>query len=168
VRSDYICANDIEKLLKLLQPANRLVCKLALNTGLRIDDCLSIEKSQLRERYTAIEKKTGLHRRVWIGKKLLYELKRFCAGNGSRFVFPHRFDNNRHRTRQAVFKDIKAQCEKLGIKSNISPHSFRKAYAVKYFKKAGSLEAVQKRLGHKKLETTILYALADKINGSVQ
>lgn len=163
MRSEFICAEDMERLLNKLQRPNSLACKVAVKTGLRIDDCLAIEKAQLKERFTVTEKKTGYHRRVWIGKKLLGELLQFCKGNKSLYVFPHRFDPERHRTRQAVFKDIRKQCERLEIKGRVSPHSFRKAYAVKYFSKTGNLSAVQKRLGHKKLETTILYAMADKI-----
>ena len=79
------------------------------------------------------------------------------------FIFPHRLDPKRHRTRQAVFKDIKKQAEVLGLHPQISPHTFRKVYAVKLYHRTKDLATVQRILGHKKMETTLIYALADVI-----
>ena len=114
-------------------------------------------------RVTVVEKKTGNKRRVYIGKKLLKEIYKFLGTRKKGFLFPHRTKPEKHRTRQAVFKDLKINASKLGLGSHISPHSFRKVYAVKLYKRTENLLTVQKIMGHKKLETTLIYALADKI-----
>ena len=163
MRSSYIAPEDFEKLSARLQPANLLALRIAAQTGLRIDDVLSLRIEKLKARITVTEKKTGKRRRVYIGKKTLALIANFVGRRDSGFIFPHRLDPERHRTRQAVFKDVKKQAEFLGLHSQISPHSFRKVYAVKLYRRTGSLSAVQRILGHKKMETTLIYALADVI-----
>lgn len=140
-----------------------LACKIAAQTGLRIDDVLSLRIEKLKTRLTVLEKKTSNKRRVFIGKKLLREIFEFLGTRKSGFLFPHRTKPEKHRTRQAVFKDLKINALKLGLDCHVSPHSFRKVYAVKLYKRTNDLLRVQKILGHKKLETTLIYALADKI-----
>lgn len=163
MRSDYISPSDFALLSKKLQPANLLACKIAASTGLRIDDVLSLRIEKLKLRITVTEKKTGNKRRVYIGKKLLQEIKSFVGRRRKGFIFPHRTKRRKHRTRQAVFKDLTTNAKLLGLKSHISPHSFRKVYAVKLYKRTRDLQRVQKIMGHKKMETTLIYALADCI-----
>ena len=57
-------------------PANRLVCQLCLDTGLRIDDALALRTEQLyASRVTVIEKKTKKRRSLTTKKDLLAELQ---------------------------------------------------------------------------------------------
>ena len=163
MRSGYIAPEDFKRLAVRLQPANLLALRIAMQTGLRIDDVLSLRIEKLKIRLTVTEKKTGNKRRVYIGKRLLKVIFDFVGRRKIGFVFPHRLDPKRHRTRQAVFKDIKKQAEALGLHSQISPHTFRKVYAVKLYHRTKDLATVQRILGHKKMETTLIYALADVI-----
>lgn len=163
MRSAYISPEDFQKLASKLQPANLLAVRIAAQTGLRIDDVLALRIEKLKIRLTVTEKKTGNKRRVYIGKKLLKEILKFIGRRKKGFVFPHRFKRGCHRTRQAVFKDIKNQARALKINTQISPHTFRKVYAVNLYKRTKNLATVQRILGHKKMETTLIYALADVI-----
>ena len=128
MRSGYIAPEDFKRLAAKLQPANLLALRIAMQTGLRIDDVLSLRIEKLKMRVTVTEKKTDNKRRVYIGKKLLKVIFNFVGQRKTGFVFPHRLDSKRHRTRQAVFKDIKIQAEALGLHSQISPHTFRKVF----------------------------------------
>lgn len=163
MRSGFITPDEFNLISSRLQPANLLAIRISAQTGLRIDDVLSLRIEKLKPRFTVTEKKTGNKRRIYIGKKLLNVIFDFVGNRKDGFVFPHRLDKQRHRTRQAVFKDIKKQAEFLGLHAQISPHTFRKVYAVKLFHRTGNLATVQRILGHKKMETTLIYALADVI-----
>lgn len=153
---------DLDFVLRLLMPENRLVMRIAILTGLRVDDVLSIKTESLyKDRFSILEKKTGKRRVIRLPKALKEECVK-CAGRV--FVFPHRDDGFRHRTRSAVWKDIKRAAAALRIPDNITPHSARKFYAQRLYESTGNdLFAVQKALNHSSPETTFVYYLSQNI-----
>lgn len=167
MRADYVDELIMQALLADLQYPNRLVMRICVKTGLRLDDVLSIPKDKLHVRFTVREKKTGKAKRVYLGVDLYRELYAWAWYNprnrGCRYLFPHRLDRDRHRTRQAVFKDVKKIAARLQLGGNISPHSARKAAAVREFARTRSLAAVRDFLNHDSDLTTIIYALSDKL-----
>lgn len=156
----YIDGDQLELVLALLTPANRLACQLALHTGLRISDVLSIRTEQLRPRLTIRETKTGKSRRITIPVKLLAAIK---AQAGDIWAWPGRTDPTQHRTRQAVWADVKRAQRALRLRDNIGPHSLRKTYAVRRYAARGDLADVQRALNHTDPAVTMLYAMADHL-----
>lgn len=141
-------------------PANRLAVRVSMATGLRISDVLSIKTSQLAERFSVIEHKTGKRRRVYIPRALLGEM---FAQSGRYYVFPSRCNEMKPRTRQAVFKDLKRAAKLFRVDKdiNLAPHSARKVFAVEKLKKTGDLKKVQQLLNHSSEAVTMVYAMAD-------
>lgn len=141
-------------------PQNRLALQISLATGLRIDDVLHLKTSQLeKERFTIKEMKTGKSRRVRLPKALREECLRH---SGRYYVFEHRLDPKKPRTRQAVYKDLKRACKLFRVNGlQISPHTARKIYSVGLFDKCNSVEKVQSVLNHSKPEVTEVYTLSD-------
>jgi integrase len=88
---------------------------------------------------------------------------RALAISGQHYIFEHRLNGRNHRTRQAVFKDLKKACGNFGIKKNVSVHSLRKIYAVDEYEKTGDLKKVQKLLNHSGEAVTMIYAMANAI-----
>ena len=82
---------------------------------------------------------------------------------GRYYCFEHRINPKKHRTRQAVFKDLRRSAKAFRVSAHVSTHSLRKIYAVDYFKRNGNLKKVQKLLNHSSEAVTMLYAMADKI-----
>lgn len=158
--SDYIFKEEFAHILAALMPQNRLAMEVSLATGLRIGDVLALKTSKLKQRMTVREQKTGKNRRVALPNDLY---KRLLGNAGRIYVFEHRTDEKRHRTRQAVYKDIKrtAKLFRIPRKLIISPHSARKIYAVDSFKRLQSIEKVQRLLNHSREAVTVLYAMAD-------
>ena len=158
LRTDSAEKEDWKLIQKLLTPPNALAAQIALKTGLRISDVLSIKTDQLKQRqFTVTEQKTKKKRRIFLNESLKEALR---AQAGETFVFEHAHDPNRHRTRQAVYKDIKRAAKALRLDGNIAPHSARKTYAVDYYRKHG-LAATQKKLGHRFPSTTLIYLLSE-------
>lgn len=145
--------------MRLLTPTNRLVMELCIITGLRIGDVLAIRTAKLARRMTIREAKTGKSRRVSIPAGLLEELRRQAGGV---YVFEGARDRQKHRTRQAVWKDLKRAAKAARIPANVGPHSARKIYAVDLYRRRG-LEAAQAALNHDEAAVTLLYALADEL-----
>lgn len=156
IRTDYIPDQDLEVILALLTPANRLACQVSMHTGIRISDVLSLKPAQLIPRPTIVEAKTGKRKRISLTKQLLGRLK---AQAGPEWVFPGRISG--HRTRQAVWADIKRAQRAMRLPANIGPHTLRKVYAVRLMHQAGDLAKVQKALNHDDQAVTMLYAMAD-------
>ena len=160
MQSDYIFHEELNHILAALVPPNRLALEVSLYTGLRLSDVLSIKTQNLKQRFSIQEQKTGKRRHVYLTKELLERLQ---LQAGSMYVFPHRLDGRRHRTRQAVWKDINRAMRLFRIPKAlvVSPHTCRKVYAVEKFRKTGNIAEVKKLLNHSNEGVTAIYAMAD-------
>ena len=163
MRTEVTTVQNFERILYLLTEQNRLIMQVALNTGLRISDVLSITRKDLNDflqgkEILITEQKTGKNRILDINKELANKM---LLQSGSKFVFEHRLDQNKHKTRQAIFKDVKRAKKSLRIKQNIAPHSARKMYAVHLMEKLNDINKVREIMQHTDTETTMLYAFAN-------
>lgn len=162
MRSQYMHSSELSHILAALTPENRLACEISLCTGLRISDVLSLRTGQIKkQRFTVKEMKTGKTRFVYLPKELW---ERALKMSGTFYVFEHRLNSREHRTRQAVFKDLRRAAVLFRCSEHISPHSLRKAFAVEEFHKTCDIKRVQKLLNHSDEAVTYLYAMADIID----
>lgn len=160
MRSDWVSGDIMSHILAALTRENKLAILVSLTTGLRISDVLNLRTEQLSNRFTITERKTLKHKLVVLSDNLLDEL---MSISGKIYVFEHRLDARKHRTRQAVYKDIKRAAKAFRIDLNVSTHSARKIYAVKQYKRTCSLNRVKELLNHSSEAVTLIYALADQI-----
>lgn len=162
-RSKYAEREYIDHILACMMAPNAEALRLSLDYGLRIGDVLSMPRSALESgTYSLMEEKTGKRRVVRLSQLHIDACMRIA---GRYFVFEHRLTPKKHRTRQAVYKDLKRICKVFRV-DGISPHSARKVYAVEKLRKSGDLAKVQRALNHSDPEITLLYALADHISAA--
>lgn len=161
MRAGYLIERQLDLILAALTPENRLVCRVMLDTGLRISDVVELRREAVNINFTVTEKKTKKRRRVRLSPELMTEIKE--RSDGSPWAFPSPADPQRHRTRQAVWKDIKRAQRAFRLPINAAPHSMRKVYAVELMHKYGDIERVRRALNHTHYDTTILYAMADQL-----
>jgi integrase len=158
--ADWVNEQSMGHILAALTAANRRVMWVALCSGLRISDVLNIKTEQLLGKkgdfehgikVSVRESKTGQTRRFWMPRELRLELLQHA---GKLYVFPSRTCQNRHRTRQAVEKDLHRARALLRLPSTItvSCHTARKMYAVAHGR--GSLH-------HKSKIVELMYDTAD-------
>lgn len=159
--TDYIAPGDLEAVYRALTLPNELVLRVCEETGIRIGDALSLKTDELKERFTIMEQKTGKRRRIRIRAALLEALKR---NSGRVYVFPNRRSEERPRTRQAVWKDLKRAAKAFRLTINLAPHSVRKTYAVELARRGYDVEAIQKRLNHESAAVTALYLIAGLVD----
>lgn len=162
--ADYVPRDELGHVYAALMPANRLACQVSEATGLRIGDVLALRTEQLRkgQRITVRECKTGKSRRVYIRRDLWSQL---LAQAGQEWVFEGRTDPAKHRTRQAVWADLKRAAKAFRLPQQVSPHSLRKVYAAGLWEESGDLGKVGKALNHSPWhpETTMIYAMAAEL-----
>ena len=139
-------------------PQNELVMRVVLHTGLRISDVLALRPEQLKPSGWLVEQKTGKRRRYGLPEPLLTELKR---QSGRFWVFEGQSDPKKHKTRQAVWHDVKRAAKAFRLPQNVGTHSFRKAYAVDLMRRYGDIEKVRRNLNHRSASVTQIYAMAD-------
>ena len=156
--TEYLLDREVEQVLDLLTPENRLVLRVLLHTGIRIGDALQLRTAQLRPNFWITEQKTGKRRQVGLPEPLLTDLREAA---GAEWVFPGAAPG-KHRTRQAVWKDVKRAAAAARLTANAAPHSARKVYAVKLLEQYGDIERVRRALNHGGIEVTLIYAMADK------
>lgn len=159
MRTDYLLQKEVDRVLDLLTPENRLVMRVCLHTGLRLGDVLELHTDALKPHFWVTESKTGKRKQIGLPEPLLSDLK---ANAGSVYVFEG-CTPQRHRTRQAVWKDVKRAAIACRLPQNVAPHSARKVYAVDLLQKYGDIEKVRKILNHQYASTTMIYAMADKL-----
>lgn len=165
MRSKWVTDEVIRAILVALTPPNRLAVEMSWRYGMRIGDVLATRTEDVRKgRWTYKEEKTGKRRRVTLSKGFQAELLRQA---GRVFVFEHRLDWRRHRTRFAVYKDVRRVADFFRLGRGVTPHTARKAYAVREYHAHGNdLARVQRLLNHSSEAVTMIYALADDISKS--
>lgn len=156
--TEYLIRKEMEYVLAALTPENRLVCEVCIATGLRVGDVLSLKTERLAPQFWIVESKTKKRRRVNLKADLLDRLR---ENAGELWVFPGARDPDKHRTRQAVWHDIKRAARAFRLPQNVGVHSLRKIYAVEKLERTkGDLSAVQRALNHSDPTTTLCYVMA--------
>lgn len=163
MRARYLTDEEIS-LLTSVSPSLWLPFIVGAKTGLRIGDVLKIRPTDIYcggVRYVA--QKTGKEGRAALDTDTLCAL--LSGTKGAPWCFPSPRDPMRHLTRQAAWSRVKSACRRAGVDPRgVSPHSFRKVFAVGLLHKTNIAE-VQKALQHDRNDTTGLYAFADWATG---
>lgn len=155
--TEYLYQQEIDRVLAALTPQNQLIVRMILHTGMRLSDALKMPSEGLSTSGWYVEAKTGKKRRYGLPRPLLEAI---LEQADSQWAFPGR-KKGTHKTRQAVWRDIKRASVAFRLPQNVGAHSFRKVYAVKLMKKYGRLEKVQRNLNHASSSVTAIYAMAD-------
>lgn len=131
--------------------------QISIETGLRVGDVVALKASAV--------KSDGIHFKAQkTGKKGVAKISaalRRALPKGSGYLFPSPRDPSQHITRQALWGRVKRAAKSAGVDlDGVSPHSFRKSFAVELYKDKG-FAAVQSALQHANAATTELYAFSD-------
>lgn len=160
MKTEYLLHREVEHVLAALMPVNRVVMRVCIHTGLRVGDVLALRTDQIAPRFWVTEQKTKKRRIVGIPADLMADMRKIA---GKKYVFEHGNDPERHRTRQAVWKDVKRAARAFRLPQNVAPHSARKVYAVDLLAKYGDIAKVQRALNHSGPSVTMIYAMADQL-----
>lgn len=158
--TDFLLNQQVERVLGCLMPCNRLVIECIIQTGLRVSDVLAFKTADLRKglQWWITEGKTGKRRRVNLNRRLWNDL---IDQAGEVWVFEHRTDPAKHRSRGTVWADVKRASKAYRLPQNVGTHSFRKVYAVDLMRKYGDSDRVRRALNHSSMEVTVIYMAAD-------
>ncbi len=169
---DTLSVEDIDNLINAIDLSkpegerNKAMLETLYSSGLRVSELVNLKISNIYSEigFLKITGKGNKERLVPIGKTALKQIKNYVEsyrnhldikkGNED-FLFLNR--NGRKLTRVMVFTIIKNLAVKIGLKKNISPHTFRHSFATHLVEGGADLRAVQEMLGHESITTTEIY-----------
>ena len=152
-------------------PRNRAMLETLYSSGLRVSELIGLQMNCVLEDigFLRVIGKGNKERLVPIGREALKHIKIYveqirCHVDIKRghehIVFLNR--RGAQLTRVMIFTIIKNLTEKIGLKKNISPHTFRHSFATHLIEGGADLRAVQEMLGHESITTTEIYTHLDR------
>lgn len=159
---DLLAAPDLDSAEGM---RDRAMLELLYATGLRVSELVSLTADQLglAQGVVRVIGKGGKERLVPMGEEAADWLRRFLAGARAELLgarqcnalFPTRRGDG--MTRQAFWYRVKKHAAAAGIRSALSPHTLRHAFATHLVNHGADLRVVQLLLGHSSLSTTQIY-----------
>lgn len=137
------------------------------STGMRIGEMVLLNKNDIdfNERECKVFGKGNKERIVYFDARTKIHLMNYLDDrkddNNALFVSLSK------KNKRLTISGIEARLRKLGIKLGIDkvhPHKFRRTLATMAIDKGMPIEQLQKLLGHKKIDTTLQYAMVKQSN----
>jgi integrase/recombinase XerD len=162
---------QVEKLLQApdisarLGLRDRAMLETLYATGLRVSELVGLTLSQmsLGQGVVRVIGKGDKERLVPLGEEAISWLQRYLAEGRPALVRRRATDavfataRGASMTRQAFWHNLKRHARTAGIRSAISPHTLRHAFATHLMNHGADLRVVQMLLGHADLSTTQIY-----------
>ncbi|MDH5367517.1 MAG: site-specific tyrosine recombinase XerD [Cyclobacteriaceae bacterium] len=150
---------------------NRAMLEVLYSSGLRVTELVELRMNNIffDVGFLRVIGKGDKERLVPIGTDALKYVKIYieeirCHINIQSGFENYIFLNRRGKklTRVMIFTIIKNLALKIGLKKNISPHTFRHSFATHLIEGGADLRAVQEMLGHESITTTEIYTHMDR------
>ena len=157
---NHLLVSMKKELRRPVQLRNFLIVKILLETGLRMNELIHIEKKHIdfsTQTMLVDMTKTHAHRIVCFKEETEKDLQTWLALHPH---VPYLFYNLRtfKRMTTASIESLFYQLKKrYGIQDNITPHKWRHTFATSFLRKGGDLETLRMLLGHSNLKTTQKY-----------
>ncbi len=161
--------NDLINAIDLSKPEgerNRAILETLYGCGLRVSELINLKLSDLyfEEDFIKVTGKGNKQRFVPISRvnqkyiNIYWKEVRVhlpIQKEHEDFVFLNR--RGKQLTRAMIFTIVKRLAEQIGLKKNISPHTFRHSFATHLLENGADLRAIQQMLGHESITTTEVY-----------
>lgn len=174
---DTLEYNEIVKLLEAIDLStpegarNRAMLEVLYSSGLRVSELVELKRANVYFDlgFLRVIGKGNKERLVPIGRDAMKYLNIYLED--IRVHVPvqkgfegHVFLNRRGKkiSRVSVFLIIKALAAAIGLRKDISPHTFRHSFATHLIEGGADLRAVQEMLGHESITTTEIYTHLDR------
>lgn len=166
---EYLTEEEVGKLLDVEVKSpydyrNKTILELLYSSGIRISELVNIKTPNYdsEECLIRIMGKGSKERIVPLGDYAVNIMNDYMNNYRPLINRKHTdyiFINNRGDkiSRQFIFKVIKKEALKKGIKKDISPHTLRHTFATHLLKNGADLRIIQELLGHENISTTQIY-----------
>ena len=147
---------------------DKAILEVLYGCGLRVSEAVALQISCvfLKEGFIRVIGKGNKERLVPLGEMAVEAIKAYLDvrpnpddAASSDILFLNRF--GRSLSRVSIFNMIKRQAVAVGIRKEISPHTFRHSFATHLLEHGADLRMVQEMLGHESISTTEIYTHID-------
>ena len=157
--------NEVEKLLKAPKDRNitelrdKAMLEMLYATGMRISELVNLKEVNVDKNRQVVKVlgKGSKERLIPFGDEALDSLQKYLHKRNSRNIYI--FLNNRDNklSRVGFWQRVKIYLKRVHLKSDITPHTLRHAFATHLLNRGADLRSVQLLLGHSDLSTTQIY-----------
>jgi integrase/recombinase XerD len=174
---DVLAVSEIDALIAAIDLSkpegmrNKAILETMFSCGLRVSETVNLHISHIffDDEFVKVTGKGDKERLVPIGQSAIKAIRLYKdnvrnhleikAGN-SDILFLNRRGSK--MSRGMIFYIIKELAKNIGLKKNISPHTFRHSFATALVEGGADLRAVQQMLGHESITTTEIYTHLDR------
>jgi integrase/recombinase XerD len=173
---DVLSRAEVERLLDAPNLGDRLywrdraLLEFAYASGVRVSELIALRilDLDLDDGFVVVFGKGSRERMVPVGQSALRALRVYLRelrpnlerGGGKGVVFLN--SRGGPLSRMGVWKILRGQVERAGIKKRVSPHTLRHTFATHLLEGGADLAAVQEMLGHADISTTQIYTHIDR------
>lgn len=174
---DVLTLDEIDRLITAVDmekaegQRDRAILETLYSCGLRVSELCSLRLGDLflNEGFIRVHGKGKKERLVPISQSAIHELNAWFANREHVSLRPGyedavfvSFRRGTSLSRITVFHIIKVLAAKVGIRTTVSPHTFRHSFATHLLEGGANLRAIQEMLGHEDIGTTEIYLHVDR------
>lgn len=143
-----------------------IITKLLLITGARVGETLVLEVNDFNFNNNTIvfrDTKNKKEKIAYMNSKIAHELKKWLRYKDRYMNVDYVFPTIRKNimTVQGFERNLKRLAEKVGLE-DVTPHRFRRTFAIEFLKAGGSIYVLSKILDHSSIQTTEIYLNMDR------
>ena len=173
---DVLTVEEIDNLIGSIDRStkegrrNCAILETLYSCGLRVSELCGLKLSDLylKEGFVRVEGKGSKQRLVPVSRRAVSELEDYFLVRDEAEILPGYEDfvfisrRGKNISRIMVFHIIKELVRQVGIKKQVSPHTFRHSFATHLLEGGANLRAIQCMLGHESIGTTEIYTHIDR------
>lgn len=174
---DVLAVSEIDALIAAIDLSkpegmrNKAILETMFSCGLRVSETVNLQISHIffDDEFVKVTGKGDKERLVPIGQSAIKAIHLYkdnvrnhleIKAGSSDILFLNRRGSK--MSRGMIFYIIKQLAQDIGLKKNISPHTFRHSFATALVEGGADLRAVQQMLGHESITTTEIYTHLDR------
>ena len=174
---DVLSVQEIDQLIDAVDTTkaegqrDRAIIETLYSCGLRVSELCNLQLSglYLNEGFIRVHGKGKKERLVPISPRAIQELNKWFEDRNNINIRPgHQdavfvsFRRGTSLSRITIFHIVKTLAAQAGIRTTISPHTFRHSFATHLLEGGANLRAIQEMLGHEEIGTTEIYMHLDR------
>ncbi len=155
-----LSVEQVQQLLRSCDLYTKALFSVIYDCGLRAFEACRLQWNDInfyRHQLLVRRGKGGKDRIVPISPKTLQVLRVYWRSFGEAGLVFRKDDKETPIDNAYVRKCLKYQLQKAGLDTSLSTHALRHSYATHLLEAGEDIQTVQRRLGHKSLQTTVAY-----------